>query len=92
MTTTIPSDGDLVAASREFMRSEGDGCVVDIWKLLDDLSDKFGDRFNVSPDVEKVLHLIQTLWDDPHVDQVPDTGRIDFAWNEEGDDPDSDPY
>ena len=32
----------------------------------------------------RVLDLIETLWADPHVDQVPDTGWILFAWNEEG--------
>jgi hypothetical protein len=29
------------------------------------------------------LDLIETLWDDPCVDQVPH-GWIEFAWNEEG--------
>jgi hypothetical protein len=73
---------DYVAAAREFIRGEG-GCVVGIWQLFDELTDKFGDRFRVSPDVYKVLDLIETLWADPHVDQVPH-GSIDFAWSEEG--------
>ena len=74
---------DLVAAAREFIRGEG-GCVVSIWWLLDEMTDKFGDRFPVSPDTYKVLDLIETLWADSHVDQVPDTRSIEFAWNEKG--------
>jgi hypothetical protein len=74
---------DLVAAAREFIRGEG-GCVVSIWWLLDEMSDKFGDRFPVSPDTYKVLDLIETLWADQHVDQVPDTETNEFAWNEKG--------
>ncbi|AGB26288.1 hypothetical protein Mycsm_06129 [Mycobacterium sp. JS623] len=73
---------DCVAAAREFIRGEG-GCVVGIWPLLDELIDNCGDRFRVSPDGYKVLDLIETLWADPHVDQVPH-GSIDFAWSEEG--------
>ena len=74
---------DLVAAAREFIRREG-GCVVSIWQLLDELGDKFGDRFVLSPNTYEVLDLIETLWADQHVDQVPDTGSIEFAWSEEG--------
>jgi hypothetical protein len=84
---------DLVAAAREFIRSESDGCVISIWQLLDELSDKFGDRFPLSPDTYVVLDLMQTLWTDPHVDQVPfrDAESIEFAWNEKGYYPDLDP-
>jgi hypothetical protein len=71
---------DLVAAAREFIRSESDGCVVGIHQLLDELSDKFGDRFPVSRNTYEVLDLIETLWADPHVDQVPH-GWIEFAWS-----------
>jgi hypothetical protein len=82
---------DLVVAAREIIRSEDDHCVVSIFQLLDELSAKFGDRFSVSSDVYTVLNLIETLWEDPHIDQVPDTGWIEFAWNEEGYYPDLDP-
>jgi hypothetical protein len=51
---------DLVAAAREFIRSQG--CVVSIGLLLDWLSRKFGERFVVSPDTYKVLNLISILW------------------------------
>jgi hypothetical protein len=74
---------DLVAAPREFIRGEG-GYVVSIWWLLDELNDKFGDRSPVSPDMYKALDLIETLWADPHVDQVPHAESIEFAWNEKG--------
>lgn len=73
---------DLVAAAREVIRSEGDGCIVGIGQLLDELSDKFGDRFHVSPETHIVLDLIGHLWADPHVDQVPNTGWIEFAWSD----------
>ena len=83
--SVIPNDHfcapDLVAAARESIRREGD-CVVSIWWLLDEMIGKFG-RFPVSPDTYKVLDLIETLWADPHVDQVP-LGSIEFAWSEEG--------
>jgi hypothetical protein len=74
---------DLVAAAREFIRGEG-GCVVSIWWLLDEMIGKFGDRFPMSQDTYKVLDLIETLWADSHVDQVPGTESIEFAWNEKG--------
>ena len=79
----VAAPNDVVAAAREFIRGEGNACVVSIWRLLDELTNKFGDRFRVSPDVYKVLDLIETLWADPHVDQVP-LGSIEFAWSEEG--------
>jgi hypothetical protein len=74
---------DLVAAAREFVRREGHACVVSIYRLLDELSDMIGNRFIVSPDVYKVLDLIETLWADPYIDQVPH-GWIEFFWSEEG--------
>jgi hypothetical protein len=74
---------DVVAAAREFIRDE-DGCVVSICQLLDELSDMLVDRFPVSPDTYKALDLIETLWADPHVDQVPYTESIEFAWNKKG--------
>ena len=58
--------------------------LVGVRQLLDELSGKFGDRFPVSPDTYEVLDLIETLWADPHVDQVPYTESIEFAWNEKG--------
>ena len=80
----VAAPHDVVAAAREFIRGEGDACVVSIYRLLHELSDKFGDRFLVLPNTYEVLDLIETLWADQHVDQVPDTGSIEFAWNEKG--------
>jgi hypothetical protein len=60
------------------------GCDGTHPPLLHELSGKFRDRFPVSPDTYEVLDLIETLWTDPHVDQVPDMGLIWFAWNEQG--------
>ena len=74
---------DLVAAAREFIRGKG-GYVDSIWWLLDEMTDKFGDRFPMSADTYKVLDLIETLWADSHVDQVPDTEANEFAWHEKG--------
>jgi hypothetical protein len=79
----VAAPDDVVAAAREFIRGEGDACVVSIYRLLHELSDMFGDRFAVSPNTHKVLDLIETLWADPHVNQVPH-GSIEFAWSEEG--------
>lgn len=58
---------DVVAAARELIRNEGDGCIVPISELLDELSDKFGDGFRVSSDAWRILDLIHELWDDPHI-------------------------
>jgi len=45
---------DVAAAAREFIRSEGHPRVVPISELLDELSDKFGDRLRVSPDIDDI--------------------------------------
>ena len=74
---------DLVDAAREIIRHE-DQCVVSITELLEDLSHKFGDRFHFSLTMYQLVDLIETLWEDPHIDQVPNTGLIEFAWNESG--------
>jgi hypothetical protein len=78
---------DLVAAARELIHNEGERCIISIWRVLEGLRHVLGDRFSVSPDVYTVLDLIETLWEDPHIDQVPDTGWIEFAWREEVLDP-----
>lgn len=72
---------DVVRAAREFIRREGHNSVVAIWGLLDELSEKFGDRFRVSPDMHKLLDLITKLWDDPHIDQ-PLPRWVEFTWND----------
>lgn len=69
---------DVLAAAREFIRREG-GCVVSMSELVDRLKGEFGERFRG----EQELDLIETLWADPHIDQVPHTGLVEFAWNEE---------
>ncbi len=78
---SLVSEAVLVAAI-DVIRNEGDGCVVDLTTLLEELSDKF-DRFRVTPDMSELLVLIRTLWDNPHIDQ-PEPGWIEFAWNEKG--------
>jgi hypothetical protein len=80
---------DVLAAARELIRSAGDGYVVGIDRLLAELSDKF-DRFRVTPDMHELLYLILTLWGDPHIDQ-PESGWIEFAWNDVGFDHVSEP-
>jgi hypothetical protein len=74
----------LVAVAREYIRSEGDGRDVGISQVLEELSYKFGDRFPKWPDAYTVLEVIEALWADPHIDQVPNTGWVAFAWNERG--------
>ena len=70
---------DLLAVATEFIRSQGDGCLVSIGDLVDEL----GDRLPLSENTWTLLNVIGELWDNPHIDQVP-CGWIDFAWNEEG--------
>jgi hypothetical protein len=72
---------DLVDAARELIRSHDDRCIVSIYDLLDELSDKFSDGFLVSPDTHKLLNLIWMLWDEPHI-YSPDLGGIEFVWDE----------
>jgi hypothetical protein len=71
----------LLAVAREFIRSEGH---TSISPLLEELSHKFGDRFPKWPDAFTVLEVIEALWADPYIDQVPNTGYVAFAWNERG--------
>jgi hypothetical protein len=35
---------DYVAAAGQFVPSQGNGCILSIWELLDELSGNFGDR------------------------------------------------
>jgi hypothetical protein len=75
---------EVVAAAREVIRREfegGEGCPVSIGDLLDELSNKFGDRFRVSPDMYKLVNLIEMLWDDPDIHH-PNTEWVEFAWND----------
>ena len=94
-----PSEQDAASAStdfdrrldmaydvaRTFIRSEYDknGCVIGIWELLEHLDEVFGEQAGITSDVPTVLGLCVDLWEDPHIDQVPD-GWIDFCWNEKG--------
>jgi hypothetical protein len=78
-----PSLKDLLAAAREKIRDEGHLGVIGIYRLLDELLIELGDCFTVSPETYKILHMVEALWADPVVDQVPNTGEIEFAWREE---------
>src|SRR6478735_6313911 len=72
---------DLVAAARNVIRTEG-GYVVSIGQLLEELEELNGEdsnRWPVSPEMYKLVGLIEALWADPHIDQVPNTGAIEFA-------------
>jgi len=74
---------DVVAAARDLIWNNGEGRIVSIFQVLDNLSQRFGDRFNVSPAVYKVLDLMGTLQDDPQIDQSQ-SGWIEYVWNEQG--------
>jgi hypothetical protein len=74
---------DVVAAARDLIWNYGEGRIVSVSQLLDNLSERFGDRFNVSPDVYKVLDLMATLQDEPQIDQSQ-SGWIEYVWNEQG--------
>ena len=73
---------EVLAVATEVIRREGDGCMVPISELLEELSHRF-DRFVVTPDMSELLVLIRTLWDNPHIDQ-PQRESFEFAWFEEG--------
>ena len=76
---------DVVAGARDLIWSDGEGRIVSVSQLLDKLSERFGDRFNISPDVYKVLDLLAMLEDDPHIDQYrSQSGWIEYVWNEQG--------
>ena len=63
---------------------ERDGSVENLRRLNGpDRTDAHRGLWFSDSDVYKVLDLIETLWADPHVDQVPH-GSIEFAWSEEG--------
>lgn len=88
--TSISPDHSLVTeavltTAVDIIRNEGDGCVVDLITLLEELSDKV-ERFRVTPELSELLVLIQALWDHPHIDQ-PERCWIEFAWNAENSDP-----
>ena len=74
---------ELVAAAREFIRSEG-GRAVETREVLEELNRKFGDRFPTCAPALTVLELIKALWADPDIDRVPDAAWAGFAWNERG--------
>lgn len=80
--TSMNVSETVLVAAIDVIRNEGDGCVVDLTTLLEELSDKF-DWFRVTPDMSELLVLIRTLWDNPHIDQ-PQTELFEFAWNETG--------
>ncbi len=72
-------------AAREFLRLQfqEDGCVTGIREVLEHLDARFGRSVGMTTDVDLVLGLCATLWEDPHVDQVAE-GYIEFCWNEVG--------
>jgi hypothetical protein len=78
MSVTID---DYVATARDSIRSESHGYAVGVCQLF---VGKFGDRLPVSPDTYEVVELIETLWADPHIDQVPSAGSIELVWNAKG--------
>lgn len=80
-SSTCPAD--VVAAAREVIRAEEHRCVVSVSQRLDELGHRFGGKFLVTSEMYQLVDLIETLWDEPHIEQVP-YGRIEFAWDEVG--------
>jgi hypothetical protein len=70
---------DVLAAAREFIRSK-DGCVVSMSELLDELSDDLSEQCGAG----QAVWLIEELWADAHIDQIPESELIEFAWSEAG--------
>lgn len=84
MTETHIAAPEVLAAARQIVHNAGHACIVSIWQLLDELTNHVGTQFKVTPEMHQLLDLIEALWADPHVDQVPATGEVEFAWNEAG--------
>lgn len=79
--TSMDRLNELLVAATEFVRAQAP-YVVSINEVLDELSDRFPDRFQVSDEVIEVFKLIAMLWDDPRI-EAPHIGWIEFAWSEE---------
>lgn len=74
-------DEELVAAAHNLIRESGDRNIVSISEVLDELSEKFDNRFLVTDDMRRLLWVIEELWMDPHIDR-PNSDWIEFAWCE----------
>jgi hypothetical protein len=71
----------LVAIAGEFVRCQGIGGIVSRWEPLDEMYHKFGEGFPAAPlDICLPVLRIEALRADPHIDQVSNTGPIEFSW------------
>lgn len=80
---TNPSLEKLFAAAREVMRKEGDGCVIDIYHILERLTVQFGGAFSVSTETQNILQLIYMLWRERHIDPISTMGVVEFVWRDQ---------
>jgi hypothetical protein len=49
-------------------------------ELLDELSDDLSEQCGAG----QAVWLIEELWADAHIDQIPESELIEFAWSEAG--------
>jgi hypothetical protein len=80
--STTPIGQEVISAAIEFIRLGGpdrDGSIVSISELFEELEDKFGDQFRVSPEQLRLLDMIDSVAADPRVDLVKFDG-IEFGW------------
>jgi hypothetical protein len=69
---------EIFIAAREYIRSQGNACIVSISQLLEELSYTLDDGFGAG----QVVRLTHELWADAHVDQIPESELIEFAWSD----------
>jgi hypothetical protein len=84
-TTTTPADDGFMSTALDFIRVGGhdcDGSVVNVFELMEELQNKFGDWFHLSPEQYDLLELIDWVAADPRVDLTGFQG-VEFVWRGE---------
>lgn len=71
----------LFETARNLIRNADDHDLVTVTEVLDELSERFPQRFRVSSDTYEVLGLIAMLWQDPHIFN-PGDDVIEFGWRD----------
>jgi hypothetical protein len=80
--STTPTGQAIISTAIEFIRvggQDGDGCIVSVSELFEELEDKFGDQFRLSPEQLKLLDLVESVAADPRVALLSFDG-IHFGW------------
>jgi hypothetical protein len=79
---TAPAIETIVSAATAFIRAggpDGDGCIVTVWDLFEELRNQFGEHFRLSPEQEKLLELLDAVVAKRDVELISSDG-IEFGW------------